>query len=215
MSLLLAIAALQAKEALPLATFPEKAVAIDRWMKDGAWESKRGSPAAFTVGQGALHLVSRGDSVLIGTEKGFPLRTSDRPRLAVKLRVAAVPRGTDLASTGGDDAALRVYVGFDRGGGLLRPPNSIAYTWAEAGEADRLIESGHYSNLKYITVGSGVTADWVTVERDLEADYRRAFPKDRDVPALKGVLLKCDANNTESAAEAWVSMLELRPPPAK
>ncbi|MCA8958178.1 MAG: DUF3047 domain-containing protein [Planctomycetes bacterium] len=44
----------------------------------------------------------------------------------------------------------------------------------------------------------------------MAADYRQAFPRDkRGVPRLTGVLLKCDTNNTETRAEAWVRSVEL------
>ena len=77
-----------------------------------------------------------------------------------------------------------------------------------------MIQSGHFSNLKYISVGSGPTpgTDWVIVERDVAADYRRAFPGEASLPRLKGLALKCDSNDTKTSAESWLAGVELIEP---
>lgn len=205
-----------AEQTRPLAAFPQDPTDLQKWMRDNGWESKRQDPKRFEVGKGCLHMVSEKDSVMIGTERGFPVKVSDWPRLRVRLRIAKLPAGADLAKKSGDDAAFRVYVAFDRGGGLFSPPNTLAYAWTEKTDPDTLIPSPHFSSLKYMAVGKGAPApkddgaDWITLERDLEADYRRAFPEDKgDVPDLKGIILKCDSNDTGTSAEAWVKTVEL------
>jgi hypothetical protein len=196
---------------VPLLVFPEKKTELSVWMKSSSVESKRDDPARCEVGGGALRMVSEKDSLMLATERGFPVRVTDWPRLRIRLRVTALPKGTDLARKSGDDAAFRVYVAFDRGGGLFSPPHTIAYTWTEATAAETVIQSAHFDNVRYLTVGSGKT-EWVTLERDLAADYRKVFPTDKKgVPQLKGVVLKCDSNDTKSSAEAWLSCLELLP----
>jgi hypothetical protein len=205
-------AALGLQDAKPLVTFPKDSIGIERWMKQNGWESKRNDPKRFEVGGGALRLVSRNDSVMIGTERGFPIRAQDRPRLRLKLRVTETPRGTNLAKKSGDDAAFRLYVAFDRGGGLLSPPDSIAYTWTENVEPGTVIASAHYDNLHYVSIGKGTTpgSDWATVERDVAADYASIFK--RPAPALRGIMLKCDSNDTETSAESRLAAVELLAP---
>ena len=81
-----------------------------------------------------------------------------------------------------------------------------------------MIQSAHFQNVRYLAIGSGKTpgTEWVTVERDLAADYRAAFPTDKKgVPPLKGLVVKCDSNDTRTSAEAWVSCLEVLPPAAR
>ncbi len=197
--------------AVPLAAFPQVHTRLADWMSAEGWQSKREDPGHWEVGDGALHMVSNGDSVLIGTEKGFPRDVRATPRLRMTFRVKTVPRGTDLSRNSGDDAAFRVYVAFDKGGGIFSPPNSIAYTWTESQDAGTVIKSGHFSNLYYVSLGKGPTSgtDWVVAERDLAADYRRAFPKDPALPALKGLLIKCDSNDTKTSGEAWLKAVEL------
>jgi len=200
--------------AVALVVFPTDAVDFNAWMSTSGWVSKREDPKGWEVGGGALHMVSRSNSGLIATERGLPKTFVAGTRLRLQLRVTSVPRGTDLSRKSGDDAALRVYLAFDRGGGIFSPPNSIAYAWTEKEPAGTLIQSGHFSNLKYISLGSGPTpgTDWVVVDRDLAADYRRAFPDEASLPRLKGLLLKCDSNDTKTSAESWLAAVELIDP---
>ena len=205
----------------PLAVFPQERVETRAWMKRYEWKSKRNSPRRFELGNGRMHLVSRDDSVLIGTEQGLPLDPHLWPRLRFRLRVDRVPTGTDLTRKSGDDAAFRLYVAFDRGGGLFSPPDTIAYTWTEDLAPGTLVQSPHYKRLRYLCIGKGITGTegtagtdgWVTVERNLLADYRRVFGgKAGEVPDLVGFMLKCDSNDSGTSASAWLADLELVAP---
>lgn len=197
---------------IPLVFFPDAAQEFSAWMRAGGWQSKRNVPRGWEADGDGLRLRSDDNSVLIATKKGFPLDINRTPILHLRLRVLDVPRGTDLSRKSGDDAALRVYAAFDRGGGMFTPPNTIGYTWTEKDDAGTLIASAHFSNLHYISLGKGPTPgdEWVVVERDLAADYRLAFPGDRDLPRLGGLGLKCDANDTRTSAEALLSAVEVR-----
>ncbi len=218
----------------PVLTFPEGKIAIKQWMAQHQWESKRHDPSRFEVGNRQLRLVSQGDSIMIGTTHGFPIDPHAWPRLRMRLRVTKNPSGADNAKKSGDDAAFRVYVTFDRGKTLFGPSRTIVYLWTEDVAAETFIKSPYYSKkLRYLSIGMGVTdttarhrqwrknpgqerqddAGWVTIERHLLQDYRRAFPRDtRAVPALGGILLKCDSNNTGTSAEAWLAQLDLLAP---
>lgn len=198
---------------VPLVAFPDSSRPLAEWMAAEGWESKREDPGSWALEGGALHMAGKGDSVLIGTERGFPRAVSPGARLRVTLKVKTTPRGTDLAKKSGDDAALRVYVAFDKGGGLFSPQNTVAYAWTEREPAGTLIRSAHFANLNYVSIGHGPTpgADWVTLDCDLAADYKRAFPKDSALPRLKGLLIKSDSNDTKTSAEAWLKSVELVP----
>jgi hypothetical protein len=201
----------QAARSAPLLSFPSGRTDFADWMKAGGWQSKRDRPSGWTIEDGALRLVSTRDSVLIGTESGFPLEPGPEPLLRVTLKVTTVPRGTNLSRKAGDDAAFRLYLAFERGGGVIKPPNTLAYAWTEKDDAGTLIRSSYFSNLWYVSLGKGPTRQdrWTVVERDLAADYRRAFPKDASLPRLKGMLLKCDSNDTKTSAESKLASIEL------
>lgn len=199
-----------------LADFPAERTEIRSWMKLHGWKSKRNSPRKFVLEEERLHLVSDDDSVLIGTEEGLPLDPATWPRLRFRLQVDEVPSGSDLTKKSGDDAAFRIYVAFDEGGGWLSPPNTIAYTWTEDLAPETLVQSAHYGRVRYLSIGRGLTTGenakddgWITVERDLVADYHRVFDVEGKVPDLVGFMLKCDTNDTGSSASAWLMELEL------
>jgi hypothetical protein len=190
-------------------------------MKANGWETQRGNPRRFQVDAKRLSMVSRDDSVAIGLRRGFPFVVRKWPRIRFTFRVRRQPAGTDLTKKSGDDAAFRLYVAFDRDKGWFRPPHTIAYAWTGNVNPGRVIQSAHFDNLRYLSIGEGApTKDetgqpkWITIERDLAADYKKVFPEvRRPVPAITGILLKCDSNNTGTSAAAEVAKVELLPPP--
>ena len=218
----------------PLVAFPEEFIEIKQWLAQHQWQSKRHDPSRFEVGNRQLRLVSQDDSILIGTKHGFPLDPREWPRLRFRLRVTKNPTGTDNTRKSGDDAAFRIYVAFDRGKGLFGPPHTLVYLWTEKVAPETPIQSPYFTKkMRYLSIGQGVTgaaadhppprqpagpgrqdeAGWVTIERNLLQDYRRAFPNDTQaVPALRGILIRSDSNNTNTSAEAWLATLELLAP---
>lgn len=198
---------------LPLVSIPAGKADFSSWMAEGGWESKRDRPDGWEAGDGAVRLVSEGNSALIGTQRGFPLTVGPAAKLRVTLKVKTVPRGSDLSRKSGDDAAFRLYLAFERGGGLFKPPNTLAYAWTEKDDAGAIIPSAHFPNLFYISLGKGPTPrdHWITVERDLSADYRRVFSKETGLPRLKALMLKCDSNDTKTSAESSLASIELAP----
>lgn len=63
-----------------------------------------------------------------------------------------------------------------------------------------------------IAVNSGEKelGQWVTVERDIVADYRAAFGE--DPPPLVGVAIMSDTDNTGEMARAWYGDISLSRP---
>ena len=161
-------------------------------------------------------MVSRNDSVAIGNKDDFPIDVRQWPRLRFRFRVGELPKNTDLRKKATDDAAFRIFIAFDRGKGLFGPPHTIGYAWTRSHEPGQVITSGHFKNMRYVSIGKGMPAkpgEWITIERDLATDYRLVFPEAKGgVPALAGVLLKCDSNHTRSSASSEVAFVELLPP---
>lgn len=101
-----------------------------------------------------------------------------------------------------DDYAARVYVIF--AGWNFMNIKSLEYVWDESLPLGTILECPRYRNLKLIVAESGKAnhGQWVFEERDIGADYQRAFGRapNRSVTAIA---LMTDSDNTTSTAEAF------------
>ena len=130
----------------------------------------------------------------------------------------------------GDDYPARIYVAFefepDEAGFFERakrktvevvfgeelPGNALNYIWANRLPVGEIIANPFTDTTMMVAVNSGTanTGEWVTVERDIVADYRKAFG--REPPKLVGVAIMSDSDNTGASATAWYSDVSLVKP---
>jgi hypothetical protein len=152
----------------------------------------------------------------------------DYPVLAWRWKVADVIDAADPSRKEGDDYPARVYVAFkydpDRVSlfdrvkyALLRflygeyPPHAgIAYVWDARLPAGTMLPNAYTDRVRMIVVRSGAAdaGRWVEEERDLYADYRRAFAE--EPPPISGVAIMTDADDTGARATAWYGDIVLR-----
>lgn len=193
-------------------TFDGPPTPAERWMKANGWEEQRGSAARWRIADGALHTAQDEDSTTIGTERGFPLDPQATPRIRIRFKVTAWPAKGDLRRKGTEDAALRIFVLFDRGGGLLSPPDTLGYAFASSNPVGKTLTSERFDNVKFIPVATarGYDGGWIEVERDLVADYKAAFGR-ASVPKIKAIGIKSDGNNTDAKAAAVIDRIEILP----
>ncbi|MEQ9547255.1 MAG: DUF3047 domain-containing protein [Marinobacter sp.] len=135
----------------------------------------------------------------------------------------------DARQKSGDDYPARIYVAFefepDKAGWFERakrktvealfgeelPGNAINYIWANQLAKGKTVANPYAEETMMIAVTSGddQVGEWVTVERDIVADYRAAFGE--EPPRLRGVAIMSDSDNTGESATAWYGDLELNP----
>ncbi|MBS8239960.1 DUF3047 domain-containing protein [Marinobacter lipolyticus] len=135
----------------------------------------------------------------------------------------------DARKKSGDDYPARIYVAFefeaDKASWFERakrktvetvfgeelPGNAINYIWANRLAEGEIIANPYAEETMMIAVTSGEAqaGQWVTVERDIVADYRAAFGE--DPPPLRGVAIMSDSDNTGESATAWYGDLTLTP----
>lgn len=135
----------------------------------------------------------------------------------------------DAREKSGDDYPARIYVAFefeaDKASWFERakrktvetvfgeelPGNAINYIWANRLAEGEIIANPYAEETMMIAVTSGEAqaGQWVTVERDIVADYRAAFGE--DPPPLRGVAIMSDSDNTGESATAWYGDLTLTP----
>ena len=179
-----------------------------------------------------------GEQVVMATTdnsaSGLIARVSVEPGDSLILRwrwkVSNVYEQGNARRKEGDDYAARIYVAFefepDEAGFFERakrktvevvfgeelPGNALNYIWANRLPVGEIIANPFTDTTMMVAVNSGTanTGEWVTVERDIVADYRKAF--DREPPKLVGVAIMSDSDNTGASATAWYGDVSLVKP---
>jgi len=156
-----------------------------------------------------------------------------RPRQANNLwlqwewkALSAIPEA-DNAERYNDDAPLRILVAFDGNksklplkekmnfemanliSGQEMPYATLMYIWSGKSPVDTIITNAHTSRIKMIVVDSGWEnlGSWHKHQRDLAADYKRAYG---EAPGeVIGIALLTDTDNTKSEARAIYGDIEL------
>ncbi len=122
-------------------------------------------------------------------------------------KIAATVTGGNERSKKGDDYVARVYVIFP--GRFFWQMRALNYTWANKLPKDEFIANAFTGKAMMIAVESGSTlaGTWVTEERDILADYRRAFGE--DPPEAGAIAIMTDTDNTGGDATAWYGDITL------
>ena len=91
------------------------------------------------------------------------------------------------------DHAARVFVAFDT---LVGPPRTINYLWANVEAPGTMLEHPKSGRAKLIAVESGPAkaGQWLAEERDVTADWKKAFPY-RAMPKVVGIGLMTDSDS--------------------
>ncbi len=202
------------RQAMGTANGPSPSYA--RWRKAWGWQDRRpfsDSTERFRLERGALRLESRGDSYLIG--RSLPPAEQQHlaawPYLRFVVRIAAVPRGAQLADEVADDAAFRLYATCRE-----EPLEALVYVWSwrlpvGAWSARKRTLWGDFRTVHRKAFGQGPppAGQWLTVEVNLARDYRTRFPG-RPLPTLRALALKADSNHVAAGHSlAWLRAVSL------
>lgn len=142
------------------------------------------------------------------------------PILCWRWRVDHVLKGADMRTKAGDDYAARVYLTFrippDQLGfgtraklALARsiygdqvPDAAINYVWDNVHPPETLMNNAYTDRARMIVVRSGEreAGRWVMEQRDVQADFQRAFGSLRG--QLSGLAIAVDTDNTREKARA-------------
>ncbi|MCS6995862.1 MAG: DUF3047 domain-containing protein [Casimicrobiaceae bacterium] len=141
---------------------------------------------------------------------------------------ALIPNATSVGM-GRDDAPVRVLVGFkgdmnrvpaaDRAamnmakllGGWELPFASIQYLWEAEVPAETVIDHHTVSRIKKLVVRSGPAGlgEWLSFERDVREDYRRAFPGE-EPGEIESIGIMTDTETLGGTASACYADITLR-----
>ncbi|MDO6824911.1 DUF3047 domain-containing protein [Marinobacter sp. 1_MG-2023] len=183
-------------------------------------------------------LVSDGDTRVVkaqtsGGASGLITRLNLNAEGPLKLRwrwkVSNVFDKGDAREKSGDDYPARIYVAFEfqpgKAGFFERakrktvevlfgeelPGNALNYIWANTLPEGEFIPNSYTDKTVMVAVSSGSeqAGEWVSIERDIVADYREAFGE--NPPPIRGIAIMSDSDNTGELATAWYGDIVLAP----
>lgn len=142
-------------------------------------------------------------------------------------RVEDLIKAADLRDRDAEDSPVRLMFAFDGDASRLSQRNRLLFEMAQAltGEAppyatlmyvwdnhaplESVIHAGRSDRVRKIVLESGAhhLGQWRHYERDIAADFRRAFGEEPG--ALLSIGLMTDSDNTRSSASAWYGEVRL------
>lgn len=153
--------------------------------------------------------------------------TGDYPLIRWHWKIDHVLEKGDFSTKQGDDYAARIYVAFafdpetagwwermrHRSASLFAdqevPGTALNYIWANKAPENTIAPNPYASEAMMIVLQSGNAAAgrWLTEERNIAADYRRAFG--RPPPPIIGIGLMTDTDNTGEETTAYYGDITL------
>jgi hypothetical protein len=152
--------------------------------------------------------------------------------LAWQWRVDRLVAAADLRTRLGDDTALKVCVFFDEPmeqvpfveRQLLRiarsrseerlPSATVCYVWDNTLPVGTTLANAYTRRMRYLVLESGAEHlhRWRSERRDVAADFMRLFgDESRQPPAIVGIAIGADADNTHGHSLAHLAGLTLEP----
>jgi hypothetical protein len=155
------------------------------------------------------------------------IEPKDLGNVRFSWKVPELIAGADMALRDADDSPVRVVLAFEgdrsrfsaRDGMLSElmltltgdemPYATLMYVWCNKREPGALIAGPRTDRIRKLVVQSGSKQlnQWLDYERDIRADFERAFG---EAPgALVGIGIMSDSDNTRTTARAWYGPLRL------
>jgi hypothetical protein len=155
----------------------------------------------ITQDNGKSVLKAHSKSAASGLLKKLSLKATEYPVLRWSWKVEHSLQREDIKKKAGDDFAARVYVVFPRT--FFWQHRAINYVWAAKMPKDSTAPSPYTSNNVIIAVESGdeKAGTWVTEERNIYEDYRKAFGE--EPPKVGAVAVMSDTDDTKDEVTAW------------
>lgn len=179
------------------------------------------TPTRYTLTKVDQRLVLHAQADSSASGLYVPLTQRDPGMLRWMWKTRDVIRSADNAMGQREDAPLRIFVAFDGDTAKLSlrdqlmyemarittgremPYATLMYIWGGRRPAGALLNNPHTDRVRMIVVDSGTrhANSWRCHERDLRADYRKAFGTDPGKVIAVGLMT--DTDNTKSRAESW------------
>lgn len=157
------------------------------------------------------------------------IEPSELGQLRFSWLVPQLIADADMAERDADDAPVRLVLVFEgdrsrfsaRDAALSElsealtgeplPYATLMYVWCNKRPAEQVIHNPRTSRIRKLVLesGTGRLNQWLDYERDVRADFTKAFGEPPG--ALLAVGIMTDTDNTRSQTQAWYGRLEHRP----
>ena len=176
-------------------------------------------------GRAALH--ARADRSASMWRQHVRLEPQHLSRVHFSWKVPRLIEAADLSDRDADDTPVRIVLAFDGDRqrlsmrnrmmfdlaesltGEAPPYATLMYVWDPKAEVGSVIRAPRSDRVRGVVVESGPQrlGRWLHYERDVLADFRRAYGEEPG--ALVGVAVMTDSDNTSSETEAFYGGIEL------
>ena len=188
--------------------------------------------ATLHEGRHAVRSESRAAASML--RKTVRVEAADLGQVSFSWKVPALIAGADMMQAHTDDSPVRLVLAFEGDRSKFSAKNAmlselaltltgeplpyatLMYVWGTHRAAGSIIEGHRTDRIRKLVLESGPQqlGRWVDYERDIKADFERAFG---EAPgALVGIGIMTDTDNTRGQALAWygpVSLLAQQVPP--
>lgn len=210
--------ALQAGAPLPVEL---KAYALENQPRHTAY--------ALVADEGRTVLRARADASSSGIIRELRADPATHPILAWRWKATRLVAKGDLATREGDDYAARLYVTFDLDTALLGaadrmriglarmvygprvPVAALCYVWDGRAPVGTIVPNAYTDRVRMVVADSGPAklGAWVSHERDVAADFRKAFAM--EAPAVNAVIVSTDTDNSGESVETYYGDISFTP----
>lgn len=153
------------------------------------------------------------------------IEPADLGSVRFSWKVPELIAGADLAVREADDSPVRIVLVFEGDRSRFSPRDqmlsefaravtgeqlpyaTLMYVWCNRREPGTVIPSPRTGRIQKLVVESGAASlnRWLDYERDIRADYQKAFGE--PAGALVGIGIMSDSDNTRATTSAWYGPL--------
>jgi hypothetical protein len=177
-------------------------------------------------------ILSESDSAASMLRQHLRVEPSDLGKLGFSWKVPMMIAGADMTQRDSDDSPVRVLLAFegDRSRfsaknamlselalaltGEPMPYATLMYVWGTHSPPESVVINPRTDRIRKLVIESGPArlGRWLDYERDIRADFEKAFG---EAPgALVGIAIMTDSDNTRQKASAWYGPVSLIRKPA-
>jgi len=187
----------------------------------------------YTLVKDDSGVVLRADSQAAASALFYPLQVdlNKTPIIQWRWKIKNIIKNGDARKKDGDDYPARVYILFDYDAsrlswlekiayegyyilyGVYPPLAALNYLWANKLPVGSLVSNIYSDRVRMFAIRSGneEAGKWVIDQRNIYKDYLQAFGE--EPPAILGIAIMTDTDNTGEQATAYYGDIRLLPVP--